>query len=243
MQHEGRVVTTMDRVAEAQATPTKPLAQSPDWLYLLREIRELYRRSGAGGSAKIRTHQRLVREGISKLIEDSAHVAEVEQQSKPVTVHLRRAMDNGRDGPTRPIIRSLDAVVDQLAWLYGYEKVPRGLAKKYAFAEIAGQRGPVLSTSLTMGLVLFGPKCTYPAHAHDGLTESYYVLSGTVSENDDGVWAPGSLIFNPPGRMHRITVSDLEPALLVYAWCGPKDKLKDQKMVFTRGKGGKGSKA
>lgn len=210
------------------------LTDSPDWLYLLRELRELYRRSGAGGSARIRAHQRAVREAISKVLEGGAEVVQQETEDKPVTVHLRRAMDNGREGPTRPIVRALDAVIPQLSWLYGYDKLPRGLAKKYAFAEIAGQRGPVISTNVTLGLVLFAPKCTYPAHAHDGLTESYYVLSGTVSENDEGVWAPGSLIFNPPGRKHRITVSDREPALLAYAWHGPKEVLAGQKMAFTR---------
>lgn len=210
------------------------LTDSPDWLYLLRELRELYRRSGAGGSARIRAHQRAVREAISKVLEGGAEVVQQETEDKPVTVHLRRAMDNGREGPTRPIVRALDAVIPQLSWLYGYDKLPRGLAKKYAFAEIAGQRGPVISTNVTLGLVLFAPKCTYPAHAHDGLTESYYVLSGTVSENDEGVWAPGSLIFNPPGRKHRITVSDREPALLAYAWHGPKEALAGQKMAFTR---------
>jgi dimethylpropiothetin dethiomethylase len=112
--------------------------------------------------------------------------------------------------------------------------VPRGLSKKYAYAEIAGYDGPVASDGIKAGLVLFGPKCTYPAHAHEGLTESYFVLSGTVSENDEGVWAPGSMILNPPGRMHRITVSDREPALLVYCWEGSAEKLKNQKMVFTR---------
>ena len=210
------------------------LTDSPDWLYLLRELRELYRRSGAGGSARIRAHQRAVREAISKVLEGGAEVVGQETEDKPVTVHLRRAMDNGREGPTRPIVRALDAVIPQLSWLYGYDKLPRGLAEKYAFAEIAGQRGPVISTNVTLGLVLFAPKCTYPAHAHDGLTESYYVLSGTVSENDEGVWAPGSLIFNPPGRKHRITVSDREPALLAYAWHGPKEVLAGQKMAFTR---------
>ena len=210
------------------------LTDSPDWLYLLRELRELYRRSGAGGSAKIRAHQRAVREAISKVLESGTEVVGQETEDKPVTVYLRRAMDNGREGPTRPIVRALDAVIPQLSWLYGYDKLPRGLAKKYAFAEIAGQRGPVLSTNVTLGLVLFAPKCTYPAHAHDGLTESYYVLSGTVSENDEGVWAPGSLIFNPPGRKHRSTVSDREPALLAYAWHGPKEVLAGQKMAFTR---------
>ncbi|MEM1298415.1 MAG: dimethylsulfonioproprionate lyase family protein [Pseudomonadota bacterium] len=212
------------------------LADSPDWVYLLREIRELYRKAGAGGSSKIRTHQRVVREAISKLIDSNPEVQTEPPEDKPVTVHLRRAMDNGRSGPTWQIIRTLDAVLPHLSWLYGYEKVPRGLAKKYAFAEIAGHRGPVISPGVTLGVVLFGPKCTYPAHAHDGLSESYFVLSGTVSENDAGVWAPGSLIFNPPGTMHRITVSEREPALLVYAWHGSKEKLAGQKMTFSRKK-------
>ena len=82
--------------------------------------------------------------------------------------------------------------------------------------------------------LLFAPGCTYPAHAHEGITESYYVLSGTVSENDDGVYAPGSLIFNPPGRMHRITVSARNPALLAYAWAGKEESIEGQVMRFTR---------
>ncbi|CAN0601484.1 unnamed protein product, partial [Ectocarpus sp. 12 AP-2014] len=73
-----------------------------------------------------------------------------------------------------------------------------------------------------------------PSHAHDGITESYVCLSGAVSENHQGVYAPGSMIFNPPGQQHRITVSNREPALMAYAWVGPKDKLADQKMVFSR---------
>lgn len=212
------------------------LTDEPDWLYLLREIRELYRISGAGGSALIRSHQRAVREAIGKVIDANAEILPVEREVKPVTAHLRRAMENGRTAPLARLVATLDVVVDRLAWVYGYEKVPRGLDKKYAYAEIAGPNGPVLSNGVTLGLVLFGPKCTYPAHAHDGLTESYYVLSGAVSENDGGVWAPGSLIFNPPGQMHRITVSDREPALLAYAWHGQAEKLAGQKMVFSRKK-------
>jgi dimethylpropiothetin dethiomethylase len=55
-----------------------------------------------------------------------------------------------------------------------------------------------------------------------------------VSENDQGVYAPGSLIFNQPGQLHRITVADHEPSLLAYAWIGATDKLANQKMVFSR---------
>ncbi|MGI9508671.1 MAG: dimethylsulfonioproprionate lyase family protein, partial [Geminicoccaceae bacterium] len=105
---------------------------------------------------------------------------------------------------------------------------------KYAYAELCGPSGPVVSEDVILGLVLFAPACTYPAHAHDGITESYICLSGAVSENHQGVYAPGSLIFNPPNQHHRITVSDREPALMAYAWIGPPEKLLNQKMVFSR---------
>jgi len=209
------------------------LSERPDWLYLLREMLDLYR-GNAGGSVKIRAHQRSVREAVNRLIEADPGIADRPAEQKPVVAHLRRALDNGRRTATQSIVRAVDSIAAELCWLYGYDRVPRGLSRKYAYAEIAGPEGPVLSPEVILGVVLFAPKCTYPAHCHDGLTESYYVLSGCVSENDDGVWAPGSLILNPPGRMHRITVSDREPALLAYAWHGPRAKLAHQKMVFQR---------
>ncbi len=46
---------------------TRRLSDEPDWHYLLREYYEMYRSSGAGGSSRIRAHQRLVRGTITKL--------------------------------------------------------------------------------------------------------------------------------------------------------------------------------
>jgi dimethylpropiothetin dethiomethylase len=57
-----------------------------------------------------------------------------------------------------------------------------------------------------------------------------------VSENHQGVYSPGSMIFNPPAHTHRITVSKREPALLLYAWIGEQDKLNKQEMLFKRKK-------
>ena len=218
------------------------LADRPDWGYLLREFHELYRRGNAGGSAKIRSHQRAVREAIRAVLDSNPPVLERPREDKPVTAHLKRAMDNGRRGAMQSVVQAIESVLGEVSWLYGYDRMPQGLSQKFAYAEFAGPQGPVLSEGVILGMVLFAPKCTYPAHSHEGLTESYYTLSGAVSENDDGVYAPGSLIFNPPGRMHRITVSDVEPSLLAYAWHGPKDKLAGQKMVFSRPKSAGGSK-
>lgn len=208
----------------------------PDWRYLLREFYEMYRFLPSGGSPLIRKHQRAVREGISRVLQANPSLRLDTPAEKPVTAHLRRALDEGRPERHAALIRALDTVKPALNWQYGYEKVPRGLERKFGYAEITGPSGPILTDEVIMGLVLFAPGCTYPAHAHDGITESYVCLSGAVSENHQGVFAPGSLIFNPPGTMHRITVSDLEPSLLAYAWSGPREKLAHQKMVFSRAK-------
>ncbi|WP_316014324.1 dimethylsulfonioproprionate lyase family protein [Roseobacter sp. HKCCA0434] len=210
------------------------LSDRPDWLYLLREYGEMYRRSSAGGSVKIRSHMRRVREKLSALIAENPPILPRVREEKPVLGHLRRALDRGRQERLESMVRAIDAIEPELSWLYGYEKLPRGLSRKFAYAEFAGPQGPIRSDALILGIVLFAPGTTYPSHAHDGLTESYYVLSGGVSENDDGVFAPGSMIFNPPGRHHRITTGDLEPVLLSYAWEGPQDKLTAQVMTFSR---------
>ncbi|WP_299473082.1 dimethylsulfonioproprionate lyase family protein [uncultured Roseibium sp.] len=213
------------------------LSDYPDWGYLLRELYEAYRFLSSGGSDKIRAHQRAVREAIGRVNKSKAVIDFGEPAQKPVTAHLKRALDEGRLERTAPLIRAIESVQTQLTWQYGYEKVPRGLGKSYAYAEFCGPNGPVLTTEVILGLVLFAPGCIYPSHAHSGISESYICLSGAVSENHQGVYAPGSMIFNPPEHTHRITVSKLEPALLAYAWTGPQDKLASQKMVFSRKRG------
>ena len=210
------------------------LSDLPDWGYLLREYYEAYRFLSSGGSERIRSHQRGVREAIGRVLKSNAVLRFDSPAQKPVTAHLTRALYEGLTEKTAPLVRAVDAIKDYLVWQYGYEKVPKGLDRKYAYAEICGPNGPVLTDEVILGLVLFAPACTYPAHAHSGISESYICLSGAVSENHQGVYAPGSMIFNPPEHMHRITVSDQEPALLAYAWIGPKELLAGQKMVFSR---------
>ncbi|MEM9627923.1 MAG: dimethylsulfonioproprionate lyase family protein [Pseudomonadota bacterium] len=210
------------------------LSSRPSWIYLLREFYEVYRYLPSGGSSLIRAHQKAVREAISRVMTANAVLELGERIDKSVTAHFRRALDEGRRERHADMIRSIDVISDHLNWQYGYEKVPRGLKDKYAYAELCAPSGPIVSEEVILGLVLFAPACTYPAHAHDGITESYICLSGAVSENHQGVYAPGSLIFNPPNQHHRITVSDREPALMAYAWIGPREKLLNQKMVFSR---------
>ena len=214
------------------------LSDWPDWGYLLREFYELYRFLPSGGSAPIRGHQRRVREAIGRLEKINPEMRFPGPAEKPAIRHLRRALDEGRAERHSHVIRAIEAIAGELSWQYGYDRMPRGLAEKYAYAEFAGPVGPIVSSEVILGIVLFAPKCTYPAHAHDGITESYVCLSGAASENNQGVYAPGSLIFNPPGTRHRITVSDREPCLLAYAWEGPQEKLAGQIMNFRKKQGG-----
>jgi dimethylpropiothetin dethiomethylase len=217
--------------------PEHRLKTQPEWGYLLRDLYELYRRLPSGGSTVIRSHQRAVREAIARGVRGNPEVRRQPPADKPVTAHLRRALDLGRPGALASVVDGLTALQGRLSWQHGYEKVPRGLAESFAYAEFCGPSGPVVMSEVILGVVLFAPGCTYPAHAHKGITESYIVLSGAVSENNQGVYAPGSMIFNPPEHLHRITVGDREPALLAYAWVGAPEDLAGQKMVFTRKSG------
>ncbi|MEO0664833.1 MAG: dimethylsulfonioproprionate lyase family protein [Pseudomonadota bacterium] len=219
---------------QVQLTDGQSLAEVPDWRYLCREIYELYRFMSSGGSKPIRAHQRAVREAISRTLRSEPRVQLRPPHGLPVTAHLNRALSEGVQGAAAPAVRALRYVVPHLSWEYGYDKMPRGLARAYGYAEIAGPRGPVVTEELTLGVVLFAPGCIYPAHAHEGISESYVCLSGAVSQNNQAVYAPGSLIFNPAGAKHRITVSDTEPALLAYAWTGRPELLRANHMKLSR---------
>ncbi|WP_371154393.1 dimethylsulfonioproprionate lyase family protein [Jannaschia sp. 2305UL9-9] len=209
------------------------LTASPHWLYLLREFEALYRHGSAGGSPKIRSHRKAVREALSKIIARNPQIEERPAEHKPVVAHLPRALDLGERAAMQGMARALREVQTRLTWEYGYEKVPRPLAQKFAYCDILGPNGPIPSESLTLGFVLFAPRTTYPQHSHDGIEESYISISGAWSENNAAVYAPGSLILNGSGDEHRITTGDIDPCLLAYAWVGPPAALRDPKMKFS----------
>ena len=210
------------------------LRHFPDWQYLLREVYDLYRFSSAGGSSHIRSHQKEVRHRLSRLLNNDPPMKQIQASEKPVCAHLSRALDIGLSYSTAPLAQAIERIRDQLYWEFGYEKMPPGLSDKYAFSEFMGPKGPIVSEELILGLVLFAPGTTYPTHNHQGISESYFCLSGAISENDVGVYAPGSLILNPPEHPHRITTSDREPSLLAYAWVGSPENLVNSKMAFIR---------
>lgn len=220
--------------AVALSEPTRRLIDFPDWGYLLQEIYSTYRYSSAGGSPRIRAHQRAVREKLNKTLRANPPMAFPAPEMKPVCAHLGRAIDNGEADRMSRVVKTVAKVTDRLTWRYGYERLPRGLERKYAYADLLGPEGPVICDSLVIGLVLFAPRTTYPQHSHHGITESYICLSGSVSENEVGVYVPGSLILNLPGHEHVITTPEREPVLLVYAWLGAPELLRAPLMKFSK---------
>jgi dimethylpropiothetin dethiomethylase len=210
---------------DATGASVPRLFDCPDWLYLLRDFDALYRHGSAGGSRLIRAHRKRVRDALSQLIDANPAMDFRQPAAKPVTAHLARALDLGQRAAVDAMARSLGRVAPALTWEYGYEKVPRALAQKYAYCEVAGPRGPVRTERLVLGFVLLAPRTTYPQHSHAEIEESYISIAGAWSENDTAVHAPGSLILNRPAHEHRITTADLDPCLLAYAWIGPEERL------------------
>lgn len=209
------------------------LNDCPNWIYLLQEFDTLYRFGSAGGSKAIRSHRKRVRDTLSAVIDGDPAVTPRDPVRLPVTEHLPRALDLGVRGALAGFSRALGRVQDRLSWEYGYERVPRSLERKYAYCEVMGPKGPVLTERLILGFVLFAPRTTYPQHSHRDIEESYISVAGDWSENDGAVYAPGSLILNRPEQEHRITTGEYEPCLLAYAWIGTADRLAAPGMRFS----------
>ncbi|WP_018124784.1 dimethylsulfonioproprionate lyase family protein [Desulfovibrio oxyclinae] len=213
---------------------TCTLKDHPYLTYYLQDILFWYRNGSAGGSKIINSHMKHVRVALKQALKQCPEVVLPEAQSKPVCFHLDRAVDNGMHGPAAGSVRMFSRIAASLSWGYGYEWMPKKLSDRYAYSELMGPCGLVRFDKLILGVVLLAPDTVYPAHSHAGITESYLCLSGTLSQNDAGVYAPGSLIYNPPEHSHRITTGRTEPCLLSYAWAGSEEALANQTMTFKR---------
>ena len=66
------------------AAPTT-LRDVPDWRYMMQECDELYRYLPAGGSDRIKSHQRKAREAIARLLRGNAELRLQPRAEKPVT--------------------------------------------------------------------------------------------------------------------------------------------------------------
>ena len=79
----------------------------PDWKYVFQVIYQVYRLGSAGGSSVIRSHQRRVRETISKIVKCNPYYTPRQPENKPVTAHWGRALDLADSGPLANLSRVL----------------------------------------------------------------------------------------------------------------------------------------
>lgn len=62
------------------------------------------------------------------------------------------------------------------------------------------------------------PGCSIGGHAHNGESETFYILEGTALFTDDGVEVtlhPGDVAHTPSGHSHSIANAGQEPLVMV----------------------------
>jgi mannose-6-phosphate isomerase-like protein (cupin superfamily) len=115
---------------------------------------------------------------------------------------------------------SLTALQGALHWRQNANYTDAGFLGGYAFCELLGPSGHWRSQLLSLGLLLLGPRLTYPDHVHPA-TEIYVVLSGHAQWRQGGrSWqarAPASVITHASMEPHAMRTGD-EPLLAAYLW-------------------------
>jgi quercetin dioxygenase-like cupin family protein len=138
---------------------------------------------------------------------------------------LRGAVLGSVAGATR-----LSGFTDRLATFFdlGHERASELIREASGPAEQGWQAVPVLPgvrlfhlgggprvAGADCGLVRLEPGARFPVHRHDG-DEWSFVLAGEAEEEETGErWAPGDLLYRPPGTAHAYRVVSREP--LVFA--------------------------
>jgi quercetin dioxygenase-like cupin family protein len=121
-----------------------------------------------------------------------------------------------------PFAGALAAAAHTLAWRRSYTpaEVGQQFWDNYGWAELVGLTGPMHCERLACGIMLLGPRVTYPLHHHEA-EEMYVPLSGTADwKLGADPWeaqAPGSVIHHPSNESHAMRTG--EAALLaLYLW-------------------------
>ena len=120
---------------------------------------------------------------------------------------------------------ALLAARDALAWGAAYPELAGdsrydAFRSAYAYTELVGPRGPVVTDRLGAFFTIQGPGVLYPPHAHPA-PEVYWVAAGTAQwrrGHEDWVTRPpGSFIFHESGMPHA-TRTENEPLLALAFW-------------------------
>jgi len=142
----------------------------------------------------------------------------VERRSYPVLRHFGDAL--ALDGNVSAVCARLERFESRLQWRQNPNYAGAEFLDGYAHCELVGPAGPLRHADIALGLLLLGPRITYPEHAHPA-AEVYAVVAGHAQwRQGDRVWrrrAPGERIHHASNEPHAMRTAD-EPLLAAYVW-------------------------
>jgi Dimethlysulfonioproprionate lyase len=123
-------------------------------------------------------------------------------------------------GVTRSLCETVDRLRSELQWRQNPNYAGAEFLDGYAYCELIGPRGHLHHSEVALGLLLLGPRITYPEHAH-AAAEIYAVVAGQAKWlQGDRIWrgrVPGELIHHASMEPHAMRTSD-QPLLAAYLW-------------------------
>lgn len=118
--------------------------------------------------------------------------------------------------------REMLLIGSRLPWKQGTMNMPDSFRGRFAYVELAGPRGMIVSNTISFGLYLQQCETVYPSHWHSA-EEDYLVVSGTAlwCVEDEGftAQAPGTHIVHASNQPHATTTLD-DPLLALWFWQG-----------------------
>jgi Dimethlysulfonioproprionate lyase len=120
------------------------------------------------------------------------------------------------------LVAAVHRAAPSLAWRQTYtaNDVGGAFLDNYAWSEIFGGHGPLVSTRIACGFLILGPSTHYPRHRHEA-EEMYLPLSGTAAwQQGDAAWRdrpPGTLIHHASDEPHAMRTGG-NPLLALYLW-------------------------
>ncbi|MFL2738621.1 MAG: dimethylsulfonioproprionate lyase family protein [bacterium] len=151
---------------------------------------------------------------------DSDCIREIDALKSPSCTYLDGALNNISKNLS-PVDVLIKSISEKLVWREASRGVPDFFKGGYAFAEIIGEQGLIVSENIRIGLFLQKPYVNYPFHAHEA-EELYIILSGTASwKIDDKMFSviPGSIIKHQSCQDHA-TFTEEETLFALWIWTG-----------------------
>lgn len=147
----------------------------------------------------------------------------------PVVEQLDRALSL-TSPRTEKLTKYLVQHKSELNWRRSFTETDASGAefpRRYGWTEVVGNKGPLVSTKVRSGFVIWAPNTYYPPHAHEA-EELYIVLAGTGEweRGDEGpLMRPPASVFLHTSQMFHATKTFNEPVLAMYCWRGAKNLL------------------